>query len=155
MPDPQDPATFERSKLDWSELGKPGHAEMLDLHRRLIALRRTTPGLTDPWLSDVEVWHGDQHVVIRRGTHVVAANLADRPQTVSIRSTVRSVLLATSPGVVVERDRLVLPPETAAVVSVDICHLRRIGRLILACREPHSPRRTRRVTREPVLRVPS
>ena len=31
VPDPQDPATFERSKLDWSERGKPGHAEILDL----------------------------------------------------------------------------------------------------------------------------
>ena len=26
VPDPQDPATFERSKLDWAELDKPGHA---------------------------------------------------------------------------------------------------------------------------------
>ena len=26
VPDPQDPATFERSKLRWDELSEPGHA---------------------------------------------------------------------------------------------------------------------------------
>ncbi|BAL91608.1 putative glycosyl hydrolase [Actinoplanes missouriensis 431] len=118
VPDPQDPATFERSKLDWSEPEKPGHAEILDLYKRLIHLRRTVPGLTDPWLHDVEVWHGDQHVVIRRGSHVVAANLAGVEQTVSVRSPVRSVLLATEPGAVVQRDRLVLPAESAVVALV-------------------------------------
>ncbi|MEU8238669.1 malto-oligosyltrehalose trehalohydrolase [Actinoplanes missouriensis] len=118
VPDPQDPATFERSKLDWSEPEKPGHADILDLYKRLIHLRRTVPGLTDPWLHDVEVWHGDQHVVIRRGSHVVAANLAGVEQTVSVRSPVRSVLLATEPGAVVQRDRLVLPAESAVVALV-------------------------------------
>ncbi|MEU4688435.1 malto-oligosyltrehalose trehalohydrolase [Actinoplanes sp. NPDC023714] len=118
VPDPQDPATFERSKLDWSEPEKPGHAEILELYKRLIALRRGVPDLTDPWLSDVEAWHGDRHVVIRRGSSVVAANLAGVEQTVSVRSPVRSVLLATEPGVVVQRDRLVLPAESAVVASV-------------------------------------
>lgn len=39
-PDPQDIATFERSTLDWREPGRPGHAEMLQWYRELIALRR-------------------------------------------------------------------------------------------------------------------
>ena len=95
-------------------LGIGSYATTTALYR----LRRTVPGLSDPWLHEVEVWHGDQHVVIRRGSHVVAANLAGTPQTVSVRSLPTSVLLATSPGVVVERDRLVLPAETAAVVAV-------------------------------------
>jgi maltooligosyltrehalose trehalohydrolase len=38
VPDPQDPATFERSRLTW-EL-KNDHAEMLDYYRQLIGLRR-------------------------------------------------------------------------------------------------------------------
>jgi maltooligosyltrehalose trehalohydrolase len=41
LPDPQDAATFERSKLDWAETAKPGHAEMLDWYRALIALRKS------------------------------------------------------------------------------------------------------------------
>jgi maltooligosyltrehalose trehalohydrolase len=39
VPDPQALDTFERSKLDWSELAAPEHAELLDWYRRLIALR--------------------------------------------------------------------------------------------------------------------
>jgi len=39
-PDPNDPATFERSKLDWSELDAPEHAAWRDEHRALLALRR-------------------------------------------------------------------------------------------------------------------
>jgi maltooligosyltrehalose trehalohydrolase len=116
VPDPQDPATFARSKLDWSELGKPGHAEHLDLHKRLIALRRAHPDLTDPRLDQVEVWHGDQFVVIRRGRCLVAANLAAVTQTVSLRAVPSKVLLATEPGVVLQRDRVELPPESAVVV---------------------------------------
>jgi maltooligosyltrehalose trehalohydrolase len=117
VPDPQDPATFERSKLDWNELDKPGHAEILDLYRRLIALRRSRPDLSNPWLDKVEVWHGDQHLVMKRGQCAVAVNLATVPQTVSLRAVPSKVLLATEPGVVLQRDRVDLPPETAVVVA--------------------------------------
>jgi maltooligosyltrehalose trehalohydrolase len=117
VPDPQDPATFERSKLNWEEREKPGHAEILDLHRRLIALRRRHADLSDPRLDRVEVWHGDQYVVMRRGSCAVAVNLAPVPQTISLRAVPRSVLLATEPGVVLQRDRAELPPETAVVVA--------------------------------------
>ncbi|MEJ6554849.1 malto-oligosyltrehalose trehalohydrolase [Microbacterium esteraromaticum] len=48
VPDPQDPETFQRSKLDWGELAQRRHARLLDLHRRLAALRRAQPELTDP-----------------------------------------------------------------------------------------------------------
>jgi maltooligosyltrehalose trehalohydrolase len=117
VPDPQDPATFERSKLDWSELGKPGHAEILQMYKRLIALRRSRAELSDPRLDQVEVWHGDQYVVMRRGHCAVAANLAPIPQTVSLRAVPSKVLLATEPGIVLQRDRVDLPAESAVVVA--------------------------------------
>jgi maltooligosyltrehalose trehalohydrolase len=117
VPDPQDPATFERSKLDWSEAAKPGHAEILDIYQKLIAVRRSRPELTDPRLNRVEVWHGDQYLVMRRGHVTVAANLAPMPQAVSLRAVPGKVLLATEPGVVLQRDRVELPPESAVVVA--------------------------------------
>jgi maltooligosyltrehalose trehalohydrolase len=40
VPNPQDADTFARSKLDWSQLTQPKHAELLDWYRRLIRLRR-------------------------------------------------------------------------------------------------------------------
>src|SRR5207249_8497359 len=35
VPDPQDPATFERSILDWAELDTHPHAGLLDWHKAL------------------------------------------------------------------------------------------------------------------------
>jgi maltooligosyltrehalose trehalohydrolase len=43
VPNPQARETFERSKLDWSELANPQHAEILEWYRRLIALRFDKP----------------------------------------------------------------------------------------------------------------
>src|SRR3546814_7686817 len=43
VPDPQDPATFERPKLRWDELGGAAHQRTLDWYRTLIALRRRLP----------------------------------------------------------------------------------------------------------------
>ncbi len=48
VPDPQDPETFERSKLDWSELEGGRHARVLAAYQRLGELRRSLPALTNP-----------------------------------------------------------------------------------------------------------
>jgi maltooligosyltrehalose trehalohydrolase len=44
VPDPQDPLTFERSRLDWSELDREPHAGVLRLYRDLLELRRSLRG---------------------------------------------------------------------------------------------------------------
>jgi len=40
IPDPNDPATFQRSVLDWSEADRSPHRDTLDRHRRLLDLRK-------------------------------------------------------------------------------------------------------------------
>lgn len=64
VPDPQDPATFVRSRLDWSEIedveatgGSHDHRAILELHRRLGTLRAERPEFRDldfPAISVVE-----------------------------------------------------------------------------------------------------
>lgn len=44
VPDPQDPETFARSRLDWEELGREPHAGMLRYYRELLRLRRSLEG---------------------------------------------------------------------------------------------------------------
>ena len=39
IPDPNDPATFARSRLDWSKCAQPAHARWLALHRELLQIR--------------------------------------------------------------------------------------------------------------------
>jgi maltooligosyltrehalose trehalohydrolase len=117
VPDPQDPETMIRSRLDWTEPNRSPHREMLDMYRRLIALRKANADLSDPRLDRVDVWHGDRHIAVRRGSCVIAANLAPTPQRINLRGRPRSVLFASEPGVVLAQDAAVeLPGESAAVI---------------------------------------
>jgi maltooligosyltrehalose trehalohydrolase len=76
VPDPQDPATFERSVLDWSELTDPPHQAMLDWYRALIRLRREEPDLTDGGLGEVRfIRSGRDAFCVRRGRIAVAVNI--------------------------------------------------------------------------------
>ncbi|MET8254055.1 malto-oligosyltrehalose trehalohydrolase [Micromonospora sp. NPDC005197] len=118
VPDPQDPETFVRSRLDWAELDKPEHREMLAFYQRLIGLRRSVADLSDPRMHEVSVQHGDQYLLMRRGETLVVANFAGRGQGVSLPGVARRVLLATGEGVTVMRDRIELPAETAAIVAL-------------------------------------
>jgi maltooligosyltrehalose trehalohydrolase len=47
VPDPQDAATFGRSKLKWEELGDPPRAGMLAWYKELLALRASHPCLKE------------------------------------------------------------------------------------------------------------
>ncbi len=55
IPDPQAEETFLRSKLDWEEIQREPHAEMLDWHRSLVALRRRIPALRDGRMQRISV----------------------------------------------------------------------------------------------------
>ncbi|WP_308163109.1 malto-oligosyltrehalose trehalohydrolase [Nocardia alni] len=89
IPDPQDPATFQRSKLDWSEPAAPAHARLLDCYRALLSLRRTHPDLADPRLDRLTVDYDEdaQWIVLHRNTVHVVCNLADRAVDVPIIGT--------------------------------------------------------------------
>jgi maltooligosyltrehalose trehalohydrolase len=76
VPDPQDPATFEASRLDWAEADKDPGARMLRWYRDLLALRRTEPDLRADDLRDVRVTTGPERFVVERGAFRVAVNLA-------------------------------------------------------------------------------
>ncbi|GAA2011868.1 malto-oligosyltrehalose trehalohydrolase [Nocardioides kribbensis] len=123
VPDPQDPATFERSKLDWSQVEDPAagdgvHARVLDLYRRLVALRRARSELTDPAFgaTTCEVDASARLVTLGRGALRVVANLGDRP--VVVTTGPGEVLLATADGVVLDASgTLTLPAHAGAVVE--------------------------------------
>ena len=86
IPDPQDPATFERSKLHWPEIDDGAHARLLQTYRALITLRRTEPDFADPWLTRLRVEFDEaaHWIVLHRGAFAVVCNLADEPVAVPI-----------------------------------------------------------------------
>ncbi|MET8724767.1 malto-oligosyltrehalose trehalohydrolase [Streptomyces misionensis] len=120
VPDPQDPATRERSCLDWSEPGRPPHARVLDWYRRLIALRREQPDLTDPDLADTKVAYDEEArwLAFRRGDVRVAVNLGKDPAAIPLGTRPALVLAAWEPVAAPGADGLLqLPGESCVVLA--------------------------------------
>jgi len=92
VPDPQDPQTFERSKLAWNEIDSGEHARLHDVYRELIALRRAVPDFADPWLDHLGVDYDEDRrwIVLRRGAFAVACNLGTEPVSVPVTGEVVS-----------------------------------------------------------------
>ena len=86
VPDPQDPATCARSRLDWSELARAPHRDLLDWHRELIALRARLPVLRDGRREHMSVDHDEDAgwLTLRRGDVLLVANFADAPRQVPV-----------------------------------------------------------------------
>ena len=78
IPDPQDAATVETSRLDWSELEQTEHTRMLAWYRALTALRRELA-----W-SQRTAWpqidEADDVVTVTYEDIVVVTNLSGRPR---------------------------------------------------------------------------
>ncbi|WP_104177729.1 malto-oligosyltrehalose trehalohydrolase [Cryobacterium sp. Y50] len=80
VPDPQDPVTLERSKLNWSEQVEPEHARLLEFYRALAVLRRTHPDVTDPRFDQiaVECDAAEGWLRLHRGRTKILINLGER-----------------------------------------------------------------------------
>jgi len=118
VPDPQDPATFERSRLDWAQTQSQRHASLLAWYRRLIALRRQVTALTDPRLdrTGTDCDPGAGWLVVRRGPVTVAANLGAGAWKFPA-GPAASLLAASDPRVGLAGQDLVLPPDTVAILK--------------------------------------
>lgn len=122
VPNPQDPETFRRSKLDWNEPGQGDHARLLDLYRRLLQLRRSLPELTDPDLRHTGVEYDEDQgwLVVRRGDVGIVLNFADTERLVPVPAGAPGggeVLLETVPAEV-SAEGIRLPPHGAAVLRL-------------------------------------
>ena len=120
VPDPQNPQTVQRSRLDWSESEREPHAAILEWHRRLIALRRARPELTDGRLDRVQVTYDEnaRWFVVRRGDLMLVANLGPDRQAVPVPVTPIGVLLSSEPGFVYGSEFVETDGETAVILTV-------------------------------------
>ncbi|MET8410940.1 malto-oligosyltrehalose trehalohydrolase [Streptomyces sp. NPDC005195] len=118
VPDPQDPATRERSCLDWSEPEKALHARVLAWYRDLIALRRRHPDLSDPDLAAVRIAHdeGARWLALRRGDVRVAVNLGQEAAVIPLGLSRARVLAAWEPVRTPDADGLLSVPGESCVV---------------------------------------
>ncbi len=115
MIDPQDPDAYRAAVVDWSEAAEGAHAQVLELYRRLIALRAAEPDVRDGDLSKISLDYDEdaRWLVVHRGQFRVAANLAASSTTVPLND--GHVVLATG-DVTREATGLRLAAQSAAIV---------------------------------------
>ncbi len=118
VPDPQALATFERSKLDWSELAHEPHQSLFEWHRGLVALRRSEPDLAshDRAATRCSWDEGQGWIVVRRGRFSVVANLAGDARDVHLgRAGV--VVLTSDASARVEATTAFVPSSSVVIVA--------------------------------------
>lgn len=119
IPDPQDEATFLKSRLDWNEVNESRHAEMLEWHRALIRLRRETPSLRDDRLNAVHVRADDAGggLVMVRGGVVVACNFSEEAQSLACPEAAgKELVMSSVEDLRIENERLLLPGHAVAIL---------------------------------------
>jgi maltooligosyltrehalose trehalohydrolase len=116
VPDPQDRATFEASKLDWSA---PDEA-LTAFYCALITLRRERPDLSDGRRDGVSVTWDDDHrwLVVRRGEVAIACNLSQERQALALPATPVRVLLASTDGFVYGAHKVETDGESVVVLEL-------------------------------------
>ena len=124
LPDPQDEATFLRSKLDWEQRHCEPHLGLHAWYKEMITLRRARPELTDPRLDRV---HADfdedaRWLLVRRGRLRIAANLGGKAVRLPLGQRGIGVLAASSPGVAIKQDTVAMPPAAFAVIETRALH---------------------------------
>jgi maltooligosyltrehalose trehalohydrolase len=124
VPDPQEPETFERSKLDWSERETGAHARVLAAYQRLAELRRSVPALTDPSFADISCTADEATRVftMRRGPAgrdcLMVVNFGDQPAELPVDD--GFALLFRTPGLpTLTHGRLHLPAHAGALLGLE------------------------------------
>jgi maltooligosyltrehalose trehalohydrolase len=119
VPDPTDERTFMDSKLDWTEPEEEPHAAVLSAYKELIALRKSRPELSDPWLDDVEVDVDEEArtLLLHRGSLRLAVNLGDEEVTFALSAPIGRLLLASEP-VEIDDDALTVGPQAFAIAEM-------------------------------------
>jgi maltooligosyltrehalose trehalohydrolase len=109
VPDPQDPATFERSKLTRSE-----DSSLKRLYGELLRVRRALPrGHVDDVRAEPEA----RWMRVRRGDYTMLMNFSDQERIVPGLGA-RTITLATHDGVTLRPDgEVVLPPLSGALLE--------------------------------------
>ena len=119
VPDPQDPATFAASRLDWRQPLEGHHAEMLGWYRDLVRLRRQLAPLTAGPVggTGVELDADSGGLAVAVGSHsAVLANLGRGDWFHPCRPG-GQLVLASDPSLARVEGGVSLPPETVAVVT--------------------------------------
>jgi maltooligosyltrehalose trehalohydrolase len=118
IPDPQSPETFRRSKLRWEEASETGHAGILDWHKKLIALRRSSRSLMDGNLEATRVRFDEKAawLAMQRGPFEVVCNFSGSPAKIELAA--RGNIIVSADGAsTLEGNHLLVSAESVVIVQ--------------------------------------
>ena len=118
IPDPENPETYKRSRLNWNEVNEGQHAEMLTWYRDLIALRKASPEFNegDAGRVRVECDSQERKLVVARGGVRVLCNLGMETRRFSLPEP-GQILLSSQEVTQAEGQTIEVPPNTVAIVK--------------------------------------
>jgi maltooligosyltrehalose trehalohydrolase len=121
VPNPQDPRTFDRSKLAWGELDEPFHRRMLEWYRELIRLRRRlpAPGGSAGGGVRVQVDAESRTVAFDRDRLSVRVNFGEKDW-VSAISDGERVLMASDQAIRQDGGCVSVPPSNVVILASSI-----------------------------------
>ena len=119
IPDPQSQKTFESSRLNWAELTRPTHRDILDWYRQCIRLRRTLPPLQSGRLDEVDISWDEQDLwfMIKRTSVIIACNLAVFNQTVPVETTPPPEIILASEEARLNPQGIFMHPESVVALQ--------------------------------------
>ena len=119
IPDPRSMETFQRSKLNWEDLDKTDHIEMLRWYRSLAELRKSHPSLLDGNLSGIDVQFDEAHrwLLLRRRSVILLFNFGEASVLLSVPS-YRQVLLTSELLNPQQSDEILLPALSFAALAI-------------------------------------
>lgn len=120
IPNPEDPASFTNSKLNWDEIHDGAHAEMLDWVKTLIHIRRTSRCLNDGDRGHLKVSFDEEGRWLRvdRRKTSVFANLGDGDAIFPITDEYR--LLASSKPTIRTEGHVKVPALSLAMLTTEV-----------------------------------
>ena len=118
VPDPQALETFERSRLNWSELTDAAHSEVLAWYCALAELRRTQPELLDGRRDRVQTAWNEEAGWLRcqRGSLILACHIGTATCDVKLAANCE-LLLASNAAVRVHGGVAGLPPDSVVIAK--------------------------------------
>jgi maltooligosyltrehalose trehalohydrolase len=122
IPNPEDPATFHNSRLNWEEVTQGDHADMLAWTKSLIQLRRKSRCLNDGDRGHIKVTFSEEARWLRMDRHQVTiiANLGDSPTPFELPTPTYHLALTSNPATTLEGTTVTIPPNSLAIVSSEL-----------------------------------
>ena len=119
IPDPQDPETWRSSVLDWAEMDRSPHRELLGWYRDLLALRARSDELRDDRLVAVDLTYDvdGSWLVVSRGALRIVVNLSSETDVVPLDKAPQDKVIAFGDSEVVA-DGVQLSGHSVAVFAV-------------------------------------